>query len=454
MDGKTTDITDEIPFDLPDSWAWCRLRTLGMFAGGKTPSTNKIEFWDSGDILWVTSKDMKTKYVENTGLKITPAGAEELQILPEGSILMVTRSGILRHSFPVAINKKECTINQDLKSLILYTVNLQEYIYNVLKAFEKTILSEYKKTGTTVESIIWDKFVQIPIPIPPFAEQQRIVEQIETLLKYVDIIDTDAETLEKSITLAKQKILDLAIRGKLVSQDPADEPASELLKKIKAEKEALVKAGKIKKDKHESYIFKGDDNCYHENIAGKDIDISDEIPFDLPSGWAWCRIENIGIINPRNKIDDDTMVSFMPMAQLEAGFGSEYSLSEKKWKEVKSGFTHFAENDVVFAKITPCFQNRKSAVVRNLKNGYGTGTTELHVIRCFSAITPEYVLMFVKNQAFISNAVATIQGVVGQQRIDVNFVKNYLIPIPPLAEQKRIVSQVEKLFAVLETMQG
>ena len=213
-----------------------------MFAGGKTPSTNKKEFWDSGDILWVTSKDMKTKYVENTGLKITPAGAEELQILPEGSILMVTRSGILRHSFPVAINKKECTINQDLKSLVLYIANLQEYIYNVLKAFEKTILSEYKKTGTTVESIIWDKFVQIPIPIPPFAEQQRIVEQIETLLKYVDIIDADAETLEKSITLAKQKILDLAIRGKLVPQDSTDEPASELLKKIKAEKEALIKA--------------------------------------------------------------------------------------------------------------------------------------------------------------------------------------------------------------------
>lgn len=316
-------------------------------------------------------------------------------------------------------------------------------------------LLESKHTGSTVAGIKAERLKKLLLPLPPLAEQQRIVEQIETLLGYVDIIDTDAETLEKFITLAKQKILDLAIRGKLVPQDPSDEPASELLKKIKAEKDALVKAGKIKKDKHESYIFKSDDNCYHENIDGKVTDITEEIPFDLPDGWAWSRIENVGVLNPRNKIEDDTEISFMPMAQLEAGFGSKYTLSEKSWKEVKSGFTHFAENDIVFAKITPCFQNRKSAVMRGLKNGYGAGTTELHVLRSNSyLIVPEYALLFVKTQSFITDAVATIQGVVGQQRIDAGFVKHYLFPIPPIAEQKRIVSQVEKLFSVLETMRG
>ena len=250
--------------------------------------------------------------------------------------------------------------------------------------------------------------------------------------------------------LLRQKILDLAIRGKLVPQDPIDEPASELLKKIKAEKDALVKAGKIKKDKHESHIFKGDDNRYYETIDGKTSDITEEIPFDLPDSWAWCRVENIGIINPRNKINDDTVVSFMPMTQLAAGYGSQYDLSERTWLSVKSGFTHFAENDVVFAKITPCIQNRKSAVMRGLKNGYGAGTTELHVIRCLSGVIPEYILLFVKNQSFISDAVATIQGVVGQQRIDANFVKKYFLPLPPLAEQQRIVAQIETLLGYVD----
>ena len=189
---------------------------------------------------------------------------------------------------------------------------------------------------------------------------------------------------------------------------------------------------------------------YYERIDGRTIDITGEIPFDLPRGWAWCRITNIGIINPRNHVSDDTLVSFMPMAQLEGGYGSSYTLSEKAWKDVKIGFTHFQENDVVFAKITPCFQNRKSAVMHGLKNGYGAGTTELHVIRCFSTIIPEHVLWFVKNQNFISDAVSTIQGVVGQQRIDANFIKDYFIPLPPLAEQARIVAQIESLLKCVD----
>ena len=450
IDGKNIDISGEIPFELPLGWEWCRLESLGCFSGGKTPSTNKKEFWN-GNILWVTSKDMKAKYVVDSGLKITPQGALKLQILSVGTILF----GILRHTFPVAINKKPCTINQDLKALSLYLPELHEFIYNIFCAFKQKILTNCKKTGTTVESIIWEKFIRLLLPIPPFAEQKRIVAQIESLLKFVDEIDKESEMLEKSIKLAKQKVLDLAIRGKLVPQNPEDEPASELLKKIKAEKEALIKVGKLKRDKHESFIFKGDDNCYHENIDGKSSDITGEIPFELPQSWIWCRIGNIGTINPRNHVaDDSTMVSFMPMTQLEGGYGSNYTLSERTWQDVKTGFTHIQENDVVFAKITPCFQNRKSAIMRGLKNGYGAGTTELHVIRCFFPVFPEYILWFLKNQTFISDAVSTIQGVVGQQRIDVNFIRNYLLPLPPLSEQKRIVAQVEKLLSVLETMRG
>ena len=176
---------DEIPFDIPDSWQWVRLGSLGAFGGGKTPSMNRKEFW-GGDVLWVTSKDMKTKYIYDTGLKVTKRGAEELQLLPPGTILMVTRSGILKHTFPVAINQKECTINQDLKSLSLFLPSMIEYVYILLKGSEGRILSHYKKKGTTVESIKWDSFTNMPLPIPPLAEQKRIVEKLETLLSALD----------------------------------------------------------------------------------------------------------------------------------------------------------------------------------------------------------------------------------------------------------------------------
>ena len=454
IDGTTTDITEEIPFDLPDSWAWCRVENIGIInPRNKINDDTVVSFmpmtqlaagygsqYDLSERTWLSVKSGFTHFAENDVVfaKITPCFQNRKSAVMRG----------LKNGYGAGTTELHVIrcLSGVIPEYILLFVKNQSFISDAVATIQ----------GVVGQQRIDANFVKkYFLPLPPLAEQQRIVEQIETLLKYVDIIDTDAETLEKSITLAKQKILDLAIRGKLVPQDPADEPASELLKKIKAEKDALIKAGKIKKDKHESYIFKSDDNCYHENIDGKVTNITDEIPFDLPDSWTWSRIENIGVLNPRNKIEDDTEVSFMPMAQLEAGFGSKYTLSEKNWKEVKSGFTHFAENDIVFAKITPCFQNRKSAVMRGLKNGYGAGTTELHVLRSNSyLIVPEYALLFVKTQSFITDAVATIQGVVGQQRIDAGFVKHYLFPIPPLAEQKRIVSQVEKLLSALETMRG
>ena len=176
---------DEIPFDIPESWEWVRLGSLGAFGGGKTPSMNQKEFW-GGDVLWVTSKDMKTKYIYDTGLKVTNRGAKELQLLSPRTILMVTRSGILKHIFPVAINQKECTINQDLKSLSLFLPSMIEYVYILLKGSEGRILSHYKKKGTTVESIKWDSFINMPLPIPPLAEQKRIVERLENLFVHLN----------------------------------------------------------------------------------------------------------------------------------------------------------------------------------------------------------------------------------------------------------------------------
>ena len=232
-----------------------------------------------------------------------------------------------------------------------------------------------------------------------------------------------------------KSILQQAIQGKLTERDPSDEPAFELLKRIRAEKERLVKEGKTKKEKPLPPITE------------------EEMPFELPENWAWTRIGDVFEVNPRNNVLDETEVGFIPMPLLDPGFVNRHTFEKRLWKEVKKNFTHFQNGDVVFAKITPCFQNRKSAITADLPNGYGAGTTELHVLRPFSGlIFNEYVRWFVKNERFILDGVEHFTGSVGQQRVATDYIKQYPFPLPPLAEQHRIVDRVNELLAVCEEL--
>ena len=234
----------------------------------------------------------------------------------------------------------------------------------------------------------------------------------------------------------RAKILDLAIQGKLTDQRAEDGNARDLLKEIQAEKEKLIKEKKIKKEKPLPAITEA------------------EKPFEIPDSWEWVRLGDICQINPRNHVQDENVnVSFLPMALIGEGYGSNYCPEIRKWKDVKKGFTHFANNDVVLAKISPCFQNLKSAIMNNLINGIGAGTTELHVLRRYShTLDPKYLLCFVQNQSLIKDGIKTFKGVVGQQRIGKDFIKEYLCPLPPLAEQKRIADKVSALFAQLDSI--
>ena len=255
----------------------------------------------------------------------------------------------------------------------------------------------------------------------------------------------------------RQKILDLAIRGKLVPQDPNDEPASVLLERIRAEKQQMVKDGKLKaKDiKNDTVIFKGDDNLHYEQLADGTVKcIEDEIPFELPEGWTWVRINTACIVNPRNNIDDNTEVSFVPMANISEGYANSFVSDSRLWRKVKTGYTHFAENDIGIAKITPCFENKKSVVFTGLINGYGAGTTELHIIRTISGlIVPEYLLCFAKRNDFILGGVQTFSGEVGQQRVTKDYIANYLFSLPPLNEQKRIISAIKEAYYIIENIE-
>ena len=231
----------------------------------------------------------------------------------------------------------------------------------------------------------------------------------------------------------KNSILQLAIQGKLVEQRPEEGTGEELYQQIQVEKKKLIAEGKIKKEKSLPEITE------------------EEIPFEIPESWKWVRVAEIASLNPKNDLDDNLMVGFVPMQCVSDGYKNRHSFEERKWKDVKKGFTHFADGDIGVAKITPCFQNRKSVVFQGLLNGYGAGTTELSIVRSInSLILQEYFLWFFKSDYFITNGVKSFTGTAGQQRIHKDYLSNCLFPLPPLAEQKRIVAKIEELLPYID----
>ena len=180
--GRSQDEMVEVPFDIPDNWAWAKLLDLGCFSSGKTPDMSAPAYWQNGNVQWFTSKDMKTKYLAESQLKITELAANDMTLYPANTLLWVVRSGILKSSLPICILKQPATINQDIKAYQLYQLSMIDYVYYMLKGMEARILDNYVKRITTVHSLKFDELIsKLVVPIPPFAEQNRIVAKINEI---------------------------------------------------------------------------------------------------------------------------------------------------------------------------------------------------------------------------------------------------------------------------------
>ena len=236
----------------------------------------------------------------------------------------------------------------------------------------------------------------------------------------------------------RQKILDLAIHGKLVPQDPNDEPASVLLERIKAEKERLIKEGKIKRTKRSKAAC---DKPHYENED-----------FAIPNSWTMAEMSDLFLLNPKDEVDDETEVGFVPMACVEDGFSGNHSFETRKWEDVKKGYCHFQNGDIGVAKISPCFENLKSCILHSLPNGVGTGTTELVILRSLGVYVPFYMYLF-KSSWYISQGTKYFKGVVGQQRVNKAIFTDLKVPLPSVAEQKRIVAEIKRWFAFIDIIE-
>ena len=410
---KTSDTPhyENVPFEVPEGWMWTTLGVIGTWQSGGTPSRSNKSYY-GGNIPWLKTGDLNDGYITHIPEFITEEAVvnSSAKLNPVGSVLIamygatIGKLGIL--TFPATTNQACC-------ACIEYDAIDPMFLFYFLLSQRTAFIA--KGGGGAQPNISKEIIVKTYIPLPQFLEQQRIVAEIERWFSLIDIIENGKNDLQNIIKQTKNKILDLAIHGKLVSQDPNDEPAIELLKRINPG-------------------FTPCDNGHYTQ---------------LPDGWCYATIKEVFIINPKNKADDDVEVGFVPMANITDGYNNTFKYETKQWGKIKTGFTHFANGDIAVAKISPCLENRKSVVLKGLPNGIGVGTTELHVFRPLF-LDVQYGLYFFKSDYFISQCVGSFNGVVGQQRVSKNIIENMIIAIPPINEQKRIACAVHKIFAKLD----
>ena len=406
-------IDEEIPFDIPQGWEWCRLKHMCSMQAGKNISASEI--YDEKSVLH------PYRCVGGNGLR-----GFTNTFNAEGHFAIIGRQGALCGCLNIESGKFYATEHAVvvngfgiISSLFIY------YFFTALN------LNQYA-TATAQPGLAVSNIAEVFIPLPPLPEQLRIVSKIEKLLPLVKTYkqaQNELNTLNATLNEQLRKsILQEAIQGKLVPQIAEEGTAEKLLAEIRKEKESLVKEGKLKKSAlSDSIIYKGADNKYFEKIGKTVKEATDEIPFEIPTTWQWVRIKDIFQINPKNIAEENCISAFIPMEKICATYGSEFSYDEVQWKAIKAGYTHFADGDVAFAKITPCFQNRKSAIFCNLPNGIGAGTTELKVLRQFGeTINRWYLLFFLESPYFIDEAI--FKGTANQQRIISGYLENKLFP--------------------------
>ena len=452
--GEVKCVDEEIPFEIPQEWEWCRFSSLYLSLTDGTHSTPKYTL--SG-IPFISVKDMSSGVIDFSNTKYI--SKEEHQKLsdrchPQKGDLLLSKVGTTGIPAMVTTDREfSLFVSVALIKLIQCDINREFLVFMIQSPLVQEQAKENTR-GVGNKNWVLSAVSKTLMVVPPLEEQGRIRNRLNLILSYVERYSSSQDKLDllnaNIVTDLKKSILQEAIQDKLVPQIAEEGTAQELLEQIKAEKQKLVKEGKLKKSAlNDSVVFHGDDNKYYEQIGKKCLDITDEIPFVIPETWQWVRIRDVFQLNPKNEAEDEKLVAFIPMEKISAGYKSDFTFDTAKWGTIKKGFTHFANGDVAFAKITPCFQNRKSAIFHDLPNGIGAGTTELKVLRPYgNTIDRWYLLYFLESPYFIDKA--TFKGTANQQRIVVGYLENKLFPLPPRKQQQRIVEKIEQLMQLLK----
>ena len=433
-------IEDEIPFELPEGWAWARLGNLS--ATIQYGLSNSAEPQGTYRLLRIT--DIQDGKVDWDAVPFTTTDDPGTYLLKSGDIVFARTGATVGKSFLITELPYPSVYASYLIRIRMLGDLPPEYIYQFFDSACYWSQITGKSVGVGQPNCNGTSLKGLLIPLPPINEQLRIVPTAQALLEYVATIDTDRKELLAIIANVKTKILDLAIRGQLVPQDPADEPASVLLERIRAEKEELTKQGKIKRDKKESVIFRGEDNSYYEKIGCKVVNIDDEIPFVLPVGWAWCRFAEVIELFSGQDLTPDRYSEIPQGIPYITGASNLYNGTVIVNRWTSSATTHATIGDLL---LTVKGSGVGKMAICDIADAHIA--RQMMALRCRNGITQEYLRISVS--AFLSEITDQANGIIPGIRREV--VLGTLFPLPPSSEQLKISAKVNRITEEFQTIE-
>jgi len=437
-------IEDEIPFEIPDGWVWTRLGNL--CAAIQYGLSNSAEPKGSHKFLRIT--DIQNGMVNWDAVPFTSTSDPDVYLLKPGDIVFARTGATVGKSFLITETPYPSVYASYLIRIRLLGDLPSEYIYQFFDSACYWSQITDKSVGVGQPNCNGTALKELFIPLPPINEQLRIIPTVRKLLKHVTKIDTEEKALMSIVTAAKAKILDLAIRGKLVTQNPDDEPASALLERIRTEKDELIKQGKIKRDKKESFIFKGEDNSYYLQ-SGELVESLRDWGFEeLPDTWSICCLGELcdygNCINvDAANIDDSAWM--LDLEDIEKDTGIVLQKIRKAERNAASTKHLFHKGQVLYSKLRP-YLNK---VVLADEDGYCT--SEILPLEFERNILPQYARYYLMSPAFLRYANKCSYGV-KMPRLGTADGKKAVISIPPLNEQVRIVATIEQSFVQLNSI--
>ncbi|WP_454953311.1 restriction endonuclease subunit S [Fusobacterium hwasookii] len=444
---------EEQPYKLPDNWVWTRLGDLGDYKKGPFGSSlTKSMFVEKGiDTIKVyEQKNAIQKNAKIGNYYITKSYFLEamtgFEVKP--SDIIVSCAGTVGETYIIPNNAEKGIINQALMKISLKDDIEKTYYLQYFDYFLKEESKE-KSKGTAIKNIPPFKvFKEFPFPLPPLNEQKRIVEKLDFLFDKTKKAKEIIEEIKIDIENRKISILDRAFKGTLTSKWRNENKVSdvkELLKSINDEK--------IKKWEEECLQAEKDGNKKPKKPIIREVEDMivpvDEQPYKIPNSWVWVRLGEVVEVNPNKiKIDigENELVDFIPMKNVSESSPEIIEKNFEKFKDLQKGYTQFIKNDILFAKITPCMENGKTAIISDLKEKIGYGSTEFHILRSTKIINNKLLYNFLKQKGFREDARYNMTGSVGFRRVPTEFMKSYPFPLPPLEEQQEIVRILDEVL--------